>query len=132
KRHQRPARSFHSRGHRGDYTSQISPGQGQTAFFHSFIHQCSIRGIRPRSKKPDKEEKNMLNKKWLLVPINVLVPMMLFTVQVHGAETSSESKRIEELERAVTELKQEVARLKKENASAPEGKMKTKVTYDGK
>jgi len=74
----------------------------------------------------------MLNKKWLLVPINVLVPMMLFTVQVHGAETSSESKRIEELERAVTELKQEVARLKKENASAPEGKMKTKVTYDGK
>jgi phosphate-selective porin len=74
----------------------------------------------------------MLNKKWLLVPINVLVPMMLLAVQAHGAETSSESKRIEELERAVTELKQEVARLKKEAAPAPEGKMKTKVTYDGK
>jgi phosphate-selective porin OprO/OprP len=74
----------------------------------------------------------MLNKKWLLVPINVLVPMMLIAVQVHGAETSSESKRIEELERAVAELKQEVARLKKENTSAPEGKMKTTVSYDGK
>ena len=74
----------------------------------------------------------MPNKKWLLVPINVLVPMMLLAVQVRGAETSSESKRIEELERAVADLKQEVARLKKENASAPEGKMKTKVTYDGK
>jgi phosphate-selective porin len=58
--------------------------------------------------------------------------MMLLAVQVRGAETSSESKRIEELERAVADLKQEVARLKKENASAPEGKMKTKVTYDGK
>jgi phosphate-selective porin len=74
----------------------------------------------------------MLNKKWLLVPINVLVPMMLLAVQVRGAETSSESKRIEELERAVADLRQEVARLKKENTSAPEGKMKTKVTYDGK
>jgi len=74
----------------------------------------------------------MPNKKWLLVPINVLVPMMLLAVQVRGAETSSESKRIEELERAVADLKQEVARLKKENVSAPEGKMKTKVTYDGK
>jgi phosphate-selective porin len=74
----------------------------------------------------------MPNKKWLLVPINVLVPMMLLAVQVRGAETSSESKRIEELERAVADLRQEVARLKKENTSAPEGKMKTKVTYDGK
>jgi phosphate-selective porin OprO and OprP len=74
----------------------------------------------------------MRNKKWLLVRINILVPMVLLAVQVHGAETSSESKRIEELERAVAELRQEVARLKKENASAPEGKTKTKVTYDGK
>jgi len=55
----------------------------------------------------------MPNKKWLLVPINVLVPIMLLAVQVRGAETSSESKRIEELERAVADLKQEVARLKK-------------------
>ncbi len=49
-----------------------------------------------------------------------------------GAETSSESKRIQELERAVAELKQEINSLKKQTASPPEGKMKTKVTYDGK
>jgi phosphate-selective porin OprO and OprP len=44
----------------------------------------------------------------------------------------SESKRIQELERDVAELKQEVNRLKKQAAYAPEGKMKAKVTYDGK
>jgi phosphate-selective porin OprO and OprP len=74
----------------------------------------------------------MFDKKWLLAPINVLVPMMLLAVPAYGAETSSESKRIAELERAVAELKQEVARLKKEAAPAPEGKIKTKMTYDGK
>src|SRR5207244_8753342 len=41
-------------------------------------------------------------------------------------------KLIQEMERAVAEPKQEVNRLKKQAASAPEGKMKTKVTYDGK
>jgi phosphate-selective porin OprO and OprP len=73
----------------------------------------------------------MLNKKWLLVQINVLIPIMLAT-QSFGAQTSPESKRIEELERAVAELKEEVATLKKQAAAAPKGKLKTKVTYDGK
>jgi phosphate-selective porin len=54
-------------------------------------------------------------------------------MQPLSAESASESKRIEELERTVAELKKEVAELKKkQTASVPEGKMKTKVTYDGK
>jgi phosphate-selective porin OprO and OprP len=61
-----------------------------------------------------------------------LAAVVLITAPRLGAETSSESKRIQELERAVAELKQEINSLKKQTASAPEGKMKTKVTYDGK
>src|SRR5438132_12976236 len=56
-----------------------------------------------------------------------------------GAETPSESERLQKLERAVeqlqhrnAELEQEVAGLKKHAAVAPEGRMKTKVSYDGK
>jgi phosphate-selective porin OprO and OprP len=48
------------------------------------------------------------------------------------AQTSSESKRIEGLEREIAELKREVQALKNQSAPIPEGKMKTKVTYDGK
>jgi len=62
----------------------------------------------------------------------VVSTLLLAVTQPLAAETSSESKRIQELERAVAELKQEVNRLKKQAVSAPEGKMKTKVTYDGK
>jgi len=48
------------------------------------------------------------------------------------AQTSPESKRIEQLEREIAELKREVQALKKENAPISEGKMKTKIMYDGK
>src|SRR6266496_6032049 len=59
--------------------------------------------------------------------------LLLTTMQPLAAESASESKRIEELERTVAELKKEVAELKKkETASVPEGKMKTKIIYDGK
>ncbi len=59
--------------------------------------------------------------------------LLLTTMQPLAAERASESKRIEELERTVAELKKEVAELrKKQTASVPEGKMKTKVSYDGK
>src|SRR6266536_4068370 len=58
---------------------------------------------------------------------------LLTTIQPLAAESASDSKRIEELERTVAELKKEVAELKKkETASVPEGKMKTKIIYDGK
>src|SRR5437762_7065227 len=57
-----------------------------------------------------------------------LAAVISFAAQPLGAQTSSESKRIQELERAVAELKQEISSLKKQ----AEGKMKTKVTYDGK
>ena len=56
-----------------------------------------------------------------------------------GAQTPSESERLQKLEHAVdqlqkrnAELEQEVAGLKKQAAVAPEGRMKTKVSYDGK
>jgi phosphate-selective porin OprO and OprP len=66
--------------------------------------------------------------------ISCVVSILLLTmIQPLAAESASESKRIEELERTVAELKKEVAELKKkQTASVPEGKMKTKVTYDGK
>jgi len=63
----------------------------------------------------------------------VISILLLTTIQPLAAESASESKRIEELERTVAELKKEVAELKKkETASVPEGKMKTKISYDGK
>src|SRR5438105_11013357 len=68
-----------------------------------------------------------------------LAALVLLTVQPLRAESSSETARIEKLERAVeqlqkrnAELEQEVSSLKKQTASVPEGKLKTKVTYDGK
>lgn len=57
---------------------------------------------------------------------------MLMTMRPLAAEIPSESKRIEELERTVAELKKEIAELKKQSAPVPEGKMKTKITYEGK
>jgi phosphate-selective porin len=62
-----------------------------------------------------------------------------FAAQPTGAQTASQAERLEKLERAVeqlqkrnAELEAEVRSLKKQTASVPEGKMKTKVTYDGK
>lgn len=62
-----------------------------------------------------------------------------FAAQPTRAQTASQAERLEKLERAVeqlqkrnTELEQEISGLKKQAAVAPEGKMKTKVTYDGK
>ena len=81
----------------------------------------------------------MLVKKCFLIQISALIPIMLLPVHPLGAETASESERLQKLERAVeqlqhrnAELEQEVAGLKKQAAVAPEGRMKTKVTYDGK
>jgi phosphate-selective porin OprO/OprP len=61
-----------------------------------------------------------------------LAAVLLLTAQPLGAQSSSESKRIEELEREIAELRREVNALKKEQAPVSEGKMKTKITYDGK
>ena len=68
-----------------------------------------------------------------------LAAILLLGAPRLGAETLSESERLQKLERAVdqlqkrnAELEQEVAGLKKQAAVAPEGRMKTKVTYDGK
>jgi phosphate-selective porin OprO/OprP len=68
-----------------------------------------------------------------------LAAIVLLAAPPLGAQTRSESERLEKLERAVeqlqkrnAELEQEVSSLKKQAAVAPEGKMKTKVTSDGK
>jgi phosphate-selective porin OprO/OprP len=68
-----------------------------------------------------------------------LAAIISFAAQPARAQTASQAERLEKLERAVeqlqkrnTELEQEISSLKKQAAVAPEGKMKTKVTYDGK
>jgi phosphate-selective porin OprO and OprP len=73
-------------------------------------------------------------RKYFFSQISVVVSILLLTtIQPLTAESPSDAKRIEELERTVAELKKEVAELKKkETASVPEGKMKTKISYDGK
>src|SRR5882724_12968702 len=70
-----------------------------------------------------------------------LAAIVLMTAPRLGAQTSSESERLQKLERAVeqlqkrnADLEQEVSSLKKQAVSTAEvaAKMKTKVTYDGK
>ncbi len=70
-----------------------------------------------------------------------LAAIVLLAAPRLGAQTPSESERLQKLERAVdqlqkrnAELEQEVSGLKKQAASATEvgAKMKTKVAYDGK
>ena len=70
-----------------------------------------------------------------------LAAIILLATPRLGAQTPSESERLQKLERAVdqlqkrnAELEQEVSSLKKQTASAAEvgAKMKTKVFYDGK
>src|SRR5881398_3521008 len=68
-----------------------------------------------------------------------LAAVALLAAQPLRAESSSDTARIEKLERAVellakqnAELQAEIKSLKKETASVPDGKFKKKVTYDGK
>src|SRR5213594_1379352 len=68
-----------------------------------------------------------------------LAAVALLAAQPLRAESSSDTTRIEKLERAVellakqnAELKAEIKSLKKETASVTDGKVKKKVTYDGK
>src|SRR5216110_1524900 len=71
------------------------------------------------------------------------VALVLPAVQPLGAQTASDSARLEKLEQAVdqlqkrnAELESEVKSLKKQTASAPQpaapGKTKTQITWDGK
>jgi phosphate-selective porin OprO/OprP len=89
-------------------------------------------------KTTDKE--NMFVEKIILRAAGAsLAALISLTAQPLGAQTASESERLEKLERAVeqlqkrnAELEAEVSSLKKRTAAVPEGKAKTKVTYDGK
>src|SRR6266550_1385656 len=92
-----------------------------------------MRRSASRFKAPKTKEKLMFIKKFVSRTAGAsLAAIISFAAQPLGAQTSSESKRIQELERAVAELKQEISSLKKQAESPPESKMKTKVTYDGK
>src|SRR5215467_14367881 len=77
----------------------------------------------------------------LVALISLLFVTMLISTQPLKAERSSESERLEKLERAVEQLQQrnaeleaEVKSLKKEHAmaAAAGGSTKTQTTYDGK
>src|SRR5439155_10877309 len=68
-----------------------------------------------------------------------LAAIVVLSTQPLLAQSSSDSARLEKLERAVellekqnAELQAEIKSLKKETASVPDGKFKKKVTYDGK
>src|SRR5256886_4839085 len=83
----------------------------------------------------------MFIKKCFVAQISTLILIMLLAVHPLGAQTASESERLQKLERAVeqlqkrnADLEQEVSGLKKQATSTAEvaAKMKTKVTYDGK
>src|SRR5215470_4788455 len=65
-----------------------------------------------------------------------LAAIVSLVAQPLWAQTSSESKEIEELRREIAELRKEVASLKKHDAPAPkattEGPTKSEIVYDGK
>src|SRR5437763_6167632 len=80
-------------------------------------------------------------KKCFGTQIGTLILIMLLAVHPLGAQTASESERLQKLEHAVeqlqkrnAELEQEVSGLKKQAASAAEvgARMKTKIMSDGK
>src|SRR5213083_6530 len=82
----------------------------------------------------------MFIKKFVLRAAGASLAVILLTAQPLRAESSSETARIEKLERAVellekqnAELRAEINSMKtKQAAYPPEGKLKKKVTYDGK
>src|SRR5437773_5917539 len=84
----------------------------------------------------------MFTKKFVLRAAGVsLAAIVLLAAPRLGAQTASESERLQKLERAVeqlqkrnAELEQEVSSLKKQTALAPEvgARMKTKIISDGK
>ena len=65
-----------------------------------------------------------------------LAATISLVVQPLAAQTSSESKELQELKREIAELKQEVASLKKhearESSAIPAGPSKSEISYDGK
>jgi hypothetical protein len=67
------------------------------------------------------KKENMSIKKYFFSQISVVVSILLLTtIQPLAAESASDDKRIEELERTVAELKKEVAELKKKVSGARE------------
>jgi cell division protein FtsB len=87
----------------------------------------------------NKQEKRMSITKCFLQNHVLISVLLVIALRPIAIEAASESDRLERLERAVeqlqkrnAELEAEVRSLKKQTVSVPEGKMKTKVTHDGK
>src|ERR1700747_3104361 len=77
----------------------------------------------------------LINKLILCVTGTSLAAFVLLAAPPLRAQTSSESKEIEELKREIAELRAEVNSLKKQrtpHATAAEGPTKTEINYDGK
>src|SRR5438874_5683387 len=83
----------------------------------------------------------MLMKRSSLLPICAAIPMLLMAAQPLNAEVSSDSERLEKLEKAVeqlqkrnVELEQEVRNLKSEHARVSQSNSETnpKIASDGK
>lgn len=79
----------------------------------------------------------MFNKRFILRAAGAgLAAIVSLAGQPLKAQTSSQSKELEELKREIAELRQEVNRLKKSAAPAPasiiEGKTKTEIVHNGK
>ena len=85
----------------------------------------------------------VMGSKTVTLILTAIFALGTLSIQLRAAETSSESERLEKLERAVSqlqkrnaELEQEVRSLKKQTASAPEydanGNKKPKAVSDGK
>src|SRR5215469_13983361 len=78
----------------------------------------------------------LINNFIVRAPGACLAAIISLGAQPLWAQTSSESKEIEELRREIAELRQEVASLKKHEAPASkattEGPTKTEIVYDGK
>ena len=69
-----------------------------------------------------------MNKTIFRVVSASLAAVFSLAAQPVQAQPSSESTRIEQLEREIAELKREVNALKEQREPVPEGKMKTKIT----
>src|SRR5437773_5239208 len=112
--------------------------QWLSSFHRSLVEANALRQLKPSPQK----EKRMFIKRISLWAAGVsLATIVLLAAPRLGAQTASESERLQKLERAVeqlqkrnAELEQEVSSLKKQTALAPEvgARMKTKIISDGK
>jgi cell division protein FtsB len=121
----------------------LANNQNPARHFLIFKLNNSPLGADISQQQHNDQGKPMKNKHIFIAAITISLSTMFFPIQSLEAETSSESERLQKLERAVEQLEQrnaelekEVSSLKKQTASAAavpaEGPTRTQTTYDGK